>query len=100
MNDFPKIAPHESCVACLKDTSTAIQVLGVPEWCMAQLAHWADIEPELAIATFNARAEEQGFAPGTVPDGPLQWDFRLCRDCAARTGAKVFELDDLGPGYA
>jgi hypothetical protein len=100
--DLPKIAPYRSCVSCLKgDTSTAVQTEGEAEWCAAALSHFAGIDTETATTMVEMHAEEElGCEPGMVPAGRIAFTFRLCRDCARRTGVDVTELGERGRVYA
>lgn len=46
-----------------------------------------------AIATFGYFAEhELGCEPGTVPGGRITHYVRVCRECAAKAGAKVAKV--------
>jgi hypothetical protein len=98
---FPPFAPFQSCISCLKgDTQTAVYVEGEAEWHIAALMHWAGLPSDQADATFLYYCEhELGCEPGLVPDGRFRHGFRLCRDCATRTGAKVVAVGEAGPVY-
>jgi hypothetical protein len=94
LTDAPKIAPFESCIACFKgDTRTAVLLEGEAEWHIAALMHWAGLDQETATATFQVYAEQNlGCDPGMVPSGRVENGFRLCRDCARKTGVEVSEV--------
>jgi hypothetical protein len=99
--DVPKIAPFNSCVSCFRgDTSTFVQIRGKAEWHVAALMRFAELGQAEATGTFLHWAEEQGGRPGMVPEGEIEAAFRLCRDCARRTGADVVEPgDEMGTVY-
>jgi len=87
-------APFESCVACFKgDTRTAVMLEGEAEFHIAALHHLSGIPLEQADGTVLVAAEhELGCDPGMVPAGRFQLGFRLCTDCAAKTGATIVDL--------
>ena len=90
------VAPYESCIACLRgDTTTIVSVQGEAEFVIAVMHHLAGLSLEDAQRTFLViAAREYGCDPGSVPGGRITTGFRLCRDCAAKTGAHVVEVRD------
>jgi hypothetical protein len=96
-------APYEPCIGCDKGgTTTAFAIRGEPEFAAAVLQTAADISPEEAAGAIEVWAElECGYEPGKLPDWLDGFVFRLCRDCAGKTGAKVAGLSgDVQPGDA
>ena len=105
MHDKPRarpVAPFQSCISCFRgDTKTVVQAEGEAEWHIAALMHWAGLPSEQATATFLFYCEhELGCEPGRVPDGRFTHAFRLCRDCAARTGVDAVEVGKPGAVHA
>jgi hypothetical protein len=90
-----------SCVSCFKgDTDTVFAVEGVAEWCIASLMRFADLDQETATATFEVFCVTNlGCDPGTVPAGRIEVGFRLCPDCAERTGARLSVPGEHGIVY-
>jgi hypothetical protein len=101
MNERPKVAPYDSCVSCFKgDTTTGFGVRGSAEAAVAMLAKFGGMSQDKATATFLVYAEQDlGCDPGMVPTGQIEVGFRLCRDCAERTGTHVGELPGQIPAY-
>ena len=97
-----KVAPYNSCIACFRgDTTTVLALKGGAEWIIAAMHKAAGLSLEEASATFHVIAEQEiGCDPGMVPVGRLDFAVRLCRDCAAKTGATVAELADFKTGAA
>jgi hypothetical protein len=93
-------APWQSCVGCFKgDVTTAVVLEGEAEWIIAGMAHACGISAEEATATFESYAiAELGCDPGQVPDGRLTHSVRLCRECAAKTGTRVFDEGAIRSG--
>jgi hypothetical protein len=79
-----------------------VQVECEAEWHMAALVHFAGLPVDQAEATFLYYGEHDlGCEPDRVPAGKFLESFRLCRDCASRTGrALVVERGREGPVYA
>jgi hypothetical protein len=98
---IPQVASHESCVSCFKgDTTTAVFLHGEAEWIIAGI-HKLGVPLDQAGAIVRDWAEEEmGCLPGKVPVGRFDFAVRLCRDCAARTGAAVGDVtDERHPTY-
>lgn len=88
-----------SCVVCLRGTDTGLAFVGEAEWVIAGLT-------VLGIPQHQAGAmvsEATGTPPGKVPVGEVTMHLRVCRRCAAASGAgfTVGLLSDAGgvPGY-
>ena len=95
MTTITKLAPYQSCVSCYKgDTTTVIAVKGTAEFHAAALVTLAGLPIQEAIGTVQAAALDLGHDIG----GRYKGGFRLCRDCATKTGAKVTDLSDLNAG--
>lgn len=93
------VAPFNSCIACFRgDTTTAVGVEGNAEFHIAAMARLAGIPIDQASGTLLVWLEEQGYDPGKVPVGRFSGAFRLCRDCARKTGAKVVSVRDIDKG--
>jgi hypothetical protein len=94
---IPTVAPFESCIACFRgDTPTFFWVDGDAEFHVAALLRLAGLPPDQAEVTILAYCErELGCEPGLVPGGRFQ--FRLCRECAKKTGARVFHYEGPAP---
>jgi len=94
----PKVAPTESCIACSKaETRTVVLVEGEAEWHIAALMRFVSLPQAEASGTFRAYF---GCDPGIVPRVRVACAFRLCRDCADKTGARVTEIGQSGIVYA
>ena len=95
------VAPFQSCIACFTgDTTTAVSIEGDAEFHVAALIVFAGLGPREAQATFLAFTEyDMGLPSGQAPTGRFKLAFRLCRDCAAKTGAEVIEVGETGTGY-
>jgi hypothetical protein len=93
MTERPEAAPRDACVSCLKpNTTTGFVVRGPAEATVATLRVFAGIPEEQAEANVLRFAEDElGCAPGHTPSGPVDMEFRLCRDCAARRNVSVGE---------
>ena len=91
--NVPKIAPHESCVACFRgDTTTIVCIRGEAEFIIAAMHQLTGLSLEEAQGTFQTMAEQDyGCDPGRIPAGVVTAGVRLCGDCAAKTGARVVE---------
>jgi hypothetical protein len=87
---------YHSCTACYKgDTETVMLTRGEAEFHMAVLAQYADMSLNEATATITYFCRvEMGCQPGMIPDGVFTAGFRLCEECAAKTGAHVAVLVD------
>jgi hypothetical protein len=97
-----KAAPFEPCIGCFRgDTDTGLVLQGSAEFIIAGLSTTADMSVEEASATAElAFRENYTTDPGMVPGGELSIAVRLCRDCAAKTGAQVAPLSSEAlPGY-
>ena len=98
--DVPKVAPYQSCVACFEGgTDTVVWTEGDAEFHVAALMKLG-LSQQQASGTLHVYTEQElGCDPGTVPAGRFTLAIRVCRDCAAKTGAKVIELWESGTGY-
>jgi hypothetical protein len=57
--------------------------------------HLAGLPSDEAKATFLYVCEhELGCDPGRVPGGRHRGAFRLCSECAAKTGARIAEIGE------
>jgi hypothetical protein len=94
-----QVAPHESCVACLRgDVSTGLASRGVAEWHVALLIVLGLPQDE-ATNTIYVAAEQHGCDFGQVPSGSFEVAFRVCEDCANGAGLKVAPLAGPVPAY-
>lgn len=96
----PAVAPYQSCISCYRgDTLTAVILRGEAEFVIVGIARLCGLPLEQAEWTFDLIAREfYGCDPGKVPVGELMLPFRLCRECAERTGAKIAPLAALERG--
>jgi hypothetical protein len=94
----PNVAPLESCIACFKgNTRTVVLVEGEAEWHMAALRRFVGLSQAEVSGIFRAYF---GCDPAMVPSVRVSCAFRLCRDCADKTGARVTEIGQPGIVYA
>lgn len=95
MPSLPTVAPFESCVACFKgDTRTSFVLEGSAEWCIVGLMKLASLDEQTARALVHDYAENvHGCDPGMLPVGRIEFEVRLCRECASRSGATVLDMD-------
>lgn len=95
-----RLAPYHSCVSCFRgDTNTAVYSYGEAEWHIVVLGKTAKLSDEEATRTFRKYCEEvRGCDPGKVPTGEFVAAFRLCRKCAAKTGAQLGEVPSGATG--
>jgi hypothetical protein len=80
-NDVPAIAPHEPCIVCFRgDTTTALALIGSPEWQIAGLINLGVPESEAFATIEHARTDEHYSEKMPV---------RVCAACAQRAGMQV-----------
>jgi hypothetical protein len=97
-DETPKVAPLESCIACSDgDTRTVVLIEGEAEWHIAALMRLVGITQTEASGIFRAYF---GCGPGMVPRVRVACSFRLCRDCADKTGARVTGIGQPSFRYA
>ena len=93
-------APYESCVSCLRDTTTGFALVGEAEWIMGALHELTGTAIEDAEDTLLVYCEHDlGCDPGMVPDGEMTVTFRFCEACAQEAGVPVGDLSGSVPGY-
>ena len=89
-----EVAPFESCLGCNRgDVSTFVLVEGSPDFFVAAISKLADVGVDEAERIARTMYDE--------PDqSPSYYAIRLCRDCAAKAGAKALVIDqgELGGG--
>jgi hypothetical protein len=77
---------QESCIICLHGCDTGLAIKGEAEWIIAGLTHLGI--PSQAEA-FEILRNDEDWAPGTVPDGILTVQIKLCESCAQKSDSKV-----------
>ena len=92
-----QFAPFDSCMSCFKgDTETMFAAEGEAEWIIVALHRATGMSVDESSATVAHFAQhELGCDPGTVPTGEISMAFRLCSDCAQRTGTSIGRLPDI-----
>lgn len=86
---LPEVAPHESCVACLKgDTTTGLVIKGSAPWIQVGLMKMGISEDEAWALVSTIAEENYGAPPGKAPMS-MHAVFRVCADCAAKAGLQV-----------
>lgn len=85
------------CVGCGRTgTWTIVYIDGHAGWQVYVLTQVANITGHEAAQAVGVVCEVVlGMEPGKVPMGSFQAGYRLCRDCAAKSDAKIMDLSDL-----
>ena len=87
---LPKVAPFESCVACLRgDTNTGLALEGEGEWVIAGLMRMEIPKRDATVLVEDAAVERYGCDPGKLPVEVMQIPYRVCAECAAKAGLTV-----------
>lgn len=95
-----KAEPLDRCVSCLNDHTTTIVVMdGDAAFHVAALERLGALPRDRAQATmYDNFRNVYGFAPDAVLEEGFLLDFRLCQECAAKTGAEVVSAKDVFDG--